>query len=189
VSFAGDRQSNLRKFDDGDESMGRLKTIVFDCIKEHGPQTDEEIQERLGMGRGGAVFTSAERRTLNAGAHRVQFSRHSRGDLRGGYMDLHSLLAERRRIAEHFCSMFTRLVMLRGQLVAAFADEDREYVRYAIEEEILMVRELEEKLLQLDEAILQAVSEVEWREMKRAAPPRRARPTTKRPPLRGHVRV
>ena len=44
------KQSVFRNTDDGEMPLGKLKTIVFDCLMEHGPQTHEEMQEWLGMG-------------------------------------------------------------------------------------------------------------------------------------------
>jgi predicted ArsR family transcriptional regulator len=43
-------QSVSRDTDDGEMPLGKLKAVVFDCLRDHGPQTDEEMQELLGMG-------------------------------------------------------------------------------------------------------------------------------------------
>jgi hypothetical protein len=68
-------------------------------------------------------------------------------------MDIHILLAERRRIADEFRSKLTQLSKLRNELVAARTDEGRCHLYAAVDEQSAMFRELGERLLQLDNSV------------------------------------
>jgi hypothetical protein len=68
-------------------------------------------------------------------------------------MDIHILMAERRRIADEFRSKLTQLSKLRNELVDARTDEGRSYLYAAVDEHSTVFRELGEKLLQLDNSV------------------------------------
>jgi hypothetical protein len=68
-------------------------------------------------------------------------------------MDIHILMAERRRIADEFRSKLTQLSKLRYELVDARTDEGRSYLYAAVDEQSAAFRELGEKLLQLDNSV------------------------------------
>ena len=68
-------------------------------------------------------------------------------------MDIHILLAERRRIAEEFRAKLTQLSKLRNELVDERTDEGRCYLYAAVDEQSAVFRELGEKLLQLDTSV------------------------------------
>jgi hypothetical protein len=68
-------------------------------------------------------------------------------------MDIHILMAERRRIADEFRSKLTQLSKLRNELVAVRTDEGRCYLYAAVDEQSAVFRELGEKLLQLDNSV------------------------------------
>jgi hypothetical protein len=70
-----------------------------------------------------------------------------------GMMDIHILMAERRRIADEFRSKLTQLSKLRNELVDARTDEGRSYLYAAVDEHSTVFRELGEKLLQLDNSV------------------------------------
>src|SRR5262245_61741535 len=59
-----------------------------------------------------------------------------------GMMDIHILMAERRRIAEEFRSKLTQLSKLRNELVDARTDEGRCYLYAAVDEQSAAFREL-----------------------------------------------
>jgi hypothetical protein len=69
-------------------------------------------------------------------------------------MDIHILMAGRRRVADEFRSKLTQLGKLRGQLVEACTDELRSYLYAAVDEEAAMFRELGDKLLHLEASIM-----------------------------------
>ncbi len=69
-------------------------------------------------------------------------------------MDVHLLRAERQRIAEQFRSTFTCLSILRAQFIGASTDEARQHLQSAIDEQSALARELGERLLALDAAML-----------------------------------
>ena len=68
-------------------------------------------------------------------------------------MDIHILMAERRRIADEFRSKLTQLSKLRNELIEARTDEGRCYLYAAVDEQSSAFRELGEKLLQLDNSV------------------------------------
>ncbi len=68
-------------------------------------------------------------------------------------MDIHILLAERRRIADEFRSKLTQLSKLRNDLAEARTDEGRCYLYAAVDEQSVVFRELGERLLQLDNSV------------------------------------
>jgi len=69
-------------------------------------------------------------------------------------MDVHLLMAERRRVAETFRAKLTFLAMLRGQLAEALTDEARQHLYAAVDEGAATCRELGDRLLKLDGSIL-----------------------------------
>ena len=68
-------------------------------------------------------------------------------------MDIHILMAERRRIADEFRSKLTQLSKLRNELIDARTDEGRCHLYAAVDEQSAMFRELGEKLLELDDSV------------------------------------
>jgi hypothetical protein len=61
-------------------------------------------------------------------------------------MDIHILMAERRRIADEFRSKLTQLSKLRNELVDARTDEGRSCLYAAVDEHSAVFRELGEKI-------------------------------------------
>jgi hypothetical protein len=69
-------------------------------------------------------------------------------------MDVHLLMAERRRVADEFRSTLTYLAILRAQLIRS-TDEARQHLLAVIEDEAAESHKLSEKHLELDAAILE----------------------------------
>ena len=68
-------------------------------------------------------------------------------------MDIHILMAERRRIAEEFRAKLTQLSKLRNELVDVRTDEGRCCLYAAVDEQSALFRELGERLLKLDTSV------------------------------------
>jgi hypothetical protein len=69
-------------------------------------------------------------------------------------MDIHLLVAERKRVADEFRSTLTCLAILRAQLTRSLTDEARQHLLAVIGEKVAQSRKLSEKLLEADAAIL-----------------------------------
>jgi hypothetical protein len=69
-------------------------------------------------------------------------------------MDLHSLRAERRRMALQVRSTFTCLSKLRAQLKGASTQEARQHLQSLVEEQSAVAHELAQKLFVLDTSIV-----------------------------------
>jgi hypothetical protein len=70
-------------------------------------------------------------------------------------VDIHTLLAERRHIAEQLRSTLTCLGILRAQFIGCLTDEARHHLLCAINEEAGVCRDLGDKLLKLEATILE----------------------------------
>jgi hypothetical protein len=70
-------------------------------------------------------------------------------------VDIHTLLAERRDIAEQLRSTLTYLGILRAQFIRCLTEEARHTLLSAINEEAGVCRELGDKLLKLEASILE----------------------------------
>jgi hypothetical protein len=68
-------------------------------------------------------------------------------------MDVHALVAERKRVAEELRSTLTCLSVLRASLIESLAGEGRQHLLSSIEAEMNAARELGDKLLKLDASI------------------------------------
>lgn len=84
----------------------------------------------------------------------LTFSLKRNTDTREGTVDIHILMAERRRLADEFRSKLMRLSQLRGQLVSACTDESRQHLYAAVDDEAAIFHDLGDKLLELDASIL-----------------------------------
>jgi hypothetical protein len=71
-------------------------------------------------------------------------------------MDVHMLMAERRRVSEDFRAKLASLAMQRSRLADATTDEGRQYLYAAVDEEAGICRKLGDQLLELD-GLIQAM--------------------------------
>ena len=69
-------------------------------------------------------------------------------------MDVHLLMAERRRVSQEFRAKLASLTLQRSRLTDAMTDEGRQHLHAAVDEEADLCRKLGEKLLELDDLIL-----------------------------------
>ncbi len=91
-------------------------------------------------------------------------------------MDVHLLMAERRRVSEEFRAKLASLAMQRSRLADAMTDEGRQHLYAAVDEQAELCRKLGEKLLELDGLILEMQSrptdpEEEDQVLRKQAPP------------------
>ena len=83
-------------------------------------------------------------------------------------MAVHTLIAERKRVAEELHSTLTCLGVLRASFIGSVTEEARQHLLSTIGEQMRLARQLGEKLLKLDASI----QELQQREVAlRPSPP------------------
>jgi hypothetical protein len=70
-------------------------------------------------------------------------------------VDVHTLIAERKRVAEELRSTLTCLGVLRASLISSLTAEAREHLLSPFQEQMSLAHQLGEKLLKLDTSIQQ----------------------------------